>query len=69
MFVGEARARNEDKQGLPFVGQAGRLLDKLLGEHRAASASDVFIANVLKCRPPGNRDPRPQEIERCRDYL
>lgn len=68
MFVGEAPGANEDKQGLPFVGQAGRLLDKLLAEIGLERA-DVFIANVLKCRPPGNRDPRPQEIEACRDYL
>jgi DNA polymerase len=68
MFVGEAPGANEDKQGLPFVGQAGRLLEKLLGEIGLERA-DVFIANVLKCRPPGNRDPRPQEIEACRDYL
>lgn len=68
MFVGEAPGANEDKQGLPFVGQAGRLLDKLLVEI-GLERGDVFIANVLKCRPPGNRDPRPQEIEACRDYL
>src|SRR3954449_7368214 len=64
MFVGEAPGANEDKQGLPFVGQAGRLLDTLLGEIALARA-DVFVANVLKCRPPGNRDPHPVEIERC----
>jgi DNA polymerase len=68
MFVGEAPGANEDKLGLPFVGQAGRLLDKLLAEI-GLERGDVFIANVLKCRPPGNRDPRPQEIEACRDYL
>ena len=68
MFVGEAPGANEDKQGLPFVGQAGRLLDRLLAEI-GLERGDVFIANVLKCRPPGNRDPRPQEIEACRDYL
>ena len=68
MFVGEAPGANEDKQGLPFVGQAGRLLDKLLAEI-GLERGDVFIANVLKCRPPGNRDPRPQEIEACRSYL
>jgi uracil-DNA glycosylase len=68
MFVGEAPGANEDKQGLPFVGQAGRLLDRLLQEISLARES-VFIANVLKCRPPGNRDPRPTEIETCRDYL
>ncbi|HEX4624000.1 MAG TPA: uracil-DNA glycosylase [Solirubrobacteraceae bacterium] len=68
MFVGEAPGANEDKQGLPFVGSAGKLLEKLLGEIGLARA-DVFIANVLKCRPPGNRDPHPTEIEACQGYL
>jgi uracil-DNA glycosylase family 4 len=68
MFVGEAPGRNEDEQGLPFVGQAGRLLDTLLGEI-GLSRDAVFVANVLKCRPPGNRDPHPVEIERCEEYL
>ena len=68
MFVGEAPGANEDKQGLPFVGQAGRLLDTLL-EEIGLIRGDVFIANVLKCRPPGNRDPLPQEIDACQDYL
>jgi uracil-DNA glycosylase family 4 len=68
MFVGEAPGANEDRTGLPFVGQAGRLLDRLLREIGLARER-VFIANVLKCRPPGNRDPRPTEIEACRDYL
>jgi len=68
MFVGEAPGANEDKQGLPFVGSAGKLLEKLLGEIGLARA-DVFIPNVLKCRPPGNRDPHPTEIEACQDYL
>jgi DNA polymerase len=68
MFVGEAPGANEDKQGVPFVGQAGRLLEQLLNEI-GLSRSDVFIANVLKCRPPGNRDPLPQEIESCQEYL
>jgi uracil-DNA glycosylase family 4 len=68
MFVGEAPGSNEDKQGLPFVGQAGRLLDTLLGEI-GLSRADVFVANTLKCRPPGNRDPLPQEIDACQDYL
>src|ERR671930_2093538 len=58
MFVGEAPGANEDKQGIPFVGQAGKLLDQLLGEIGLAR-SDVFICNLLKCRPPGNRDPLP----------
>jgi DNA polymerase len=68
MFVGEAPGASEDEQGLPFVGQAGKLLEKLLGEI-ALQRADVFIANVLKCRPPGNRDPLPGEIENCRSYL
>jgi uracil-DNA glycosylase len=68
MFVGEAPGANEDKQGLPFVGQAGRLLETLL-EEIGLARGDVFIANVLKCRPPGNRDPLPQEIDACQDYL
>lgn len=68
MFVGEAPGANEDRMGLPFVGQAGKLLDQLLGEI-GLNRKDVFIANVLKCRPPGNRDPHPGEIENCREYL
>ncbi|HEV3071426.1 MAG TPA: uracil-DNA glycosylase [Solirubrobacteraceae bacterium] len=68
MFVGEAPGASEDEQGLPFVGQAGKLLEKLLGEIGLTRA-EVFIANVLKCRPPGNRDPLPVEIENCRAYL
>jgi uracil-DNA glycosylase len=68
MFVGEAPGANEDREGLPFVGQAGRLLDTLL-EEIGLTRGDVFVANVLKCRPPGNRDPLPQEIDACQDYL
>jgi uracil-DNA glycosylase len=68
MFVGEAPGATEDKLGLPFVGAAGKLLEQLLGEIGIARG-DVFIANVLKCRPPGNRDPQPGEIENCRPYL
>jgi uracil-DNA glycosylase len=68
MFIGEAPGANEDKQGLPFVGQAGKLLDKLLAEI-GLERGDVFIANTLKCRPPGNRDPHPNEIETCERYL
>src|SRR3954447_21002349 len=64
MFVGEAPGANEDKQGLPFVGQAGRLLETLL-EEIGLSRAEVFIANVLRCRPPGNRDPLPTEVEAC----
>lgn len=68
MFIGEAPGANEDRMGLPFVGQAGKLLDKLLVEI-GLDRKDVFIANTLKCRPPDNRDPHPNEIEACSDYL
>jgi len=68
MFVGEAPGFHEDKQGLPFVGQAGQLLEKLLAQI-GLQRSDVYIANVLKCRPPGNRNPQPDEIEACESHL
>jgi uracil-DNA glycosylase family 4 len=68
MFVGEAPGAEEDRQGLPFVGRAGQLLNQLLGEI-GLSRDDVFIANVLKSRPPGNRDPQPTEIAACEPYL
>jgi uracil-DNA glycosylase family 4 len=68
MFVGEAPGANEDKQGLPFVGQAGRLLDALL-EEIGLTRGDVFVVNTIKCRPPGNRDPLPTEIDACQGYL
>jgi len=68
MFVGEAPGFHEDKQGFPFVGQAGKLLDRLL-EGIGLERADVYIANVIKCRPPGNRDPVPDEIETCEPYL
>ena len=68
MFVGEGPGREEDAQGLPFVGQAGRLLDSLL-EHAGFDREAVFIANCLKCRPPDNRDPLPEELDNCREYL
>src|SRR5712692_5464537 len=68
MFVGEAPGFHEDKQGVPFVGQAGKLLERLL-EGIGLSRSDVYIANVLKCRPPGNRDPQQDEIEACEPHL
>ena len=68
MFVGEAPGFHEDKQGFPFVGQAGKLLDRLLGEI-GLSRAEVYIANVIKCRPPGNRDPMPDEIEACESHL
>ncbi|HWF55523.1 MAG TPA: uracil-DNA glycosylase [Solirubrobacteraceae bacterium] len=68
MLVGEAPGANEDRQGLPFVGQAGKLLEKLLNE-LGLERTDVFICNTLKCRPPDNRDPLPREIESCEPYL
>ena len=68
MFVGEAPGASEDEQGLPFVGRAGRLLDQLL-EEISLERAKVWICNVLKCRPPGNRDPQPVEIENCQEYL
>ncbi|NOY54901.1 MAG: uracil-DNA glycosylase [Actinobacteria bacterium] len=68
MFVGEGPGRNEDLQGVPFVGAAGQLLNRLL-EEVDLRREDVYIANVVKCRPPGNRDPKPDEIEACKGYL
>src|ERR1700721_2615680 len=68
MVVGEAPGASEDEQGLPFVGRAGKLLETLLKEI-GLERKEVFIANVLKCRPPGNRDPLPLEIENCRENL
>jgi uracil-DNA glycosylase len=68
MFIGEAPGADEDRLGLPFVGRAGKLLDQLLGEI-GLERGDVFICNTLKCRPPGNRDPYPNEIECCSGYL
>lgn len=68
MFIGEAPGYSEDVKGRPFVGSAGKLLDKLLSEI-GFSRGDVFICNVLKCRPPGNREPTPNEIQTCTPYL
>lgn len=68
MFIGEAPGADEDRQGLPFVGRAGQLLNKLL-EGVGLSREDVFVANILKSRPPGNRDPQPEEIEACWPFL
>jgi uracil-DNA glycosylase family 4 len=68
MFVGEAPGFHEDKQGLPFVGAAGKLLDQLLAGI-GLTRPEVYVANVLKCRPPGNRDPMPDEIEACEAHL
>ncbi|MBT3320517.1 MAG: uracil-DNA glycosylase [Clostridia bacterium] len=68
MLVGEGPGRDEDEMGRPFVGKAGKLLDKMLTSIRF-NRDDVYIANILKCRPPGNRDPQPQEVEACIGYL
>ena len=68
MFVGEAPGFHEDKQGIPFVGQAGKLLDKLLAGI-GLLRKDVYIANTVKCRPPGNRDPQPDEKQACEPFL
>jgi uracil-DNA glycosylase len=68
MFVGEAPGFHEDRQGVPFVGAAGQLLSKLLAGI-GLSRDDVFVTNVLKCRPPGNRDPLPEEIAACESHL
>lgn len=68
MFVGEAPGASEDARGLPFVGRAGNLLEEMLVQN-GLTRTDVFITNVLKSRPPGNRDPQPSEIEACRPYL
>lgn len=68
LFVGEGPGEQEDRQGEPFVGRAGQLLTRLI-EGIGLTRADVYIANVVKCRPPGNRDPQPVEIETCRPYL
>ncbi len=68
MFVGEGPGRHEDEQGLPFVGPSGKLLEQLLGEIGLTRPA-VYIGNVVKCRPPNNRDPRPDEIDACKGYL
>jgi uracil-DNA glycosylase len=68
MFVGEAPGADEDIQGIPFVGRAGQLLTKMI-EAMGLKRDDVYIANVLKCRPPNNRDPQPDEVERCEPFL
>jgi uracil-DNA glycosylase len=69
MFVGEAPGQQEDLKGEPFVGRAGKLLDQLVLEEMGLSRDSCYVGNVLKCRPPGNRDPKPEEIESCRPYL
>lgn len=68
MFIGEGPGAEEDRQGLPFVGRAGELLTKII-EAIDLSREEVYIANVVKCRPPRNRDPRPDEVSACRGYL
>ena len=68
MVIGEAPGAEEDRQGEPFVGRAGKLLNNMLGAI-GLKREAVFIANILKCRPPGNRDPRPEEAQNCRQYL
>ena len=69
MLIGEAPGENEDRQGEPFVGQAGKLLDNMLHALSLARGENVYIANVIKCRPPGNRNPEPDEVARCEPYL
>ncbi|MGR3905647.1 uracil-DNA glycosylase [Burkholderia sp. SR8] len=69
MLIGEAPGENEDKQGEPFVGQAGKLLDNMLQSLALKRGDNVYIANVIKCRPPGNRNPEPDEVARCEPYL
>jgi DNA polymerase len=68
LFVGEAPGEEEDRQGLPFVGAAGELLTRIIGA-MGLSRDEVFICNVLKCRPPNNRDPQPEEVASCEPYL
>jgi DNA polymerase len=69
MLVGEAPGRDEDLAGVPFVGRSGQLLDRLLAEELGLDRTGCYIANVVKCRPPGNRDPFPLEVETCRHFL
>lgn len=69
LVVGEGPGREEDRQGRPFVGRSGELLDRLLAEEAGLARHQVYIANVVKCRPPGNRDPEPEEVAACRPYL
>ncbi len=69
MFVGEAPGRDEDLAGEPFVGRSGKLLDRLVAEELGIDRTGYYIANVVKCRPPGNRDPLPAEVATCRHYL
>jgi DNA polymerase len=68
MFIGEGPGAEEDRQGLPFVGRAGELLTKII-QAIGRTRDEVYIANIVKCRPPGNRDPQPDEVAACRPYL
>ena len=69
LFVGEGPGAEEDRQGLPFVGRSGQLLDQLMADELNLTRAQVYVANVVKCRPPENRDPQPDEIATCRPYL
>jgi uracil-DNA glycosylase len=69
LIIGEGPGQNEDEQGLPFVGKSGQLLEKILASVNLDTETDIYIANVVKCRPPGNRTPTPTEIEACKPYL
>ncbi len=69
MIIGEGPGQNEDETGLPFVGRAGQLLDKILASAEIDKDKDVYISNVVKCRPPGNRVPTPQEMAQCKGFL
>jgi uracil-DNA glycosylase len=69
LFVGEGPGAEEDAQGLPFVGRSGRLLDRLMAEEMGLTRDDVYITNTVMCRPPGNRDPRPDEVAACAGWL
>lgn len=69
LFVGEAPGADEDAAGLPFVGRSGKLLDRIMAEEMGLTREDCYIANTVKCRPPNNRDPKPDEIETCRPWL
>jgi DNA polymerase len=69
LFIGEGPGAEEDRQGLPFVGRSGQLLDRLIGEELGLDPSQVQVTNVVRCRPPGNRDPQDDEINACRPYL
>ena len=69
MFVGEGPGADEDRLGEPFVGKAGQLLDRIIERGMGLTRADVYIANIVKCRPPGNRDPEPDEVEACEPFL